>query len=377
VPDGLHEARGQMLKVLHVPHAGFPFARRLAREGQFGPVNGQKFHDVPVPEAFSFASLSQLPSGTWDAVDAVHIHFGMDFEPPDVIEKALEVVRRRDKPIIFTCHDLDSIHRRHCSGFSRSLDLVLGWSNVVIALTAASAQRLVAERAVPAEKIRVIPHGSLIEADELPRAPLSPLPAPEALQAVIFGAFRANRDFNNAVPSLYFAWARGTSRRLHLVTKPPFWDEPAEAAAGLAVLSLFTPAHPELCLTMKPDYSDQEVTRLLAQEHLLVLPYLSGSHSGQLELAWDLGLVPVATDVGFLRAQHVELGTRHPPPTYFAPISPLDLRGRNLVRAVEEVAMAMPAVNAWRAAHWNDWRQFREAQRRTILDSHAQIYHGH
>jgi hypothetical protein len=47
------------------------------------------------------------------------------------------------------------------------------------------------------------------------------------------------------------------------------------------------------------------------------LPYLSGSHSGQLEFAFDLGLLPVASSVGYLREQVAAHGGLAEEPVWF------------------------------------------------------------
>jgi hypothetical protein len=57
--------------------------------------------------------------------------------------------------------------------------------------------------------------------------------------------------------------------------------------------------------------SDTDVVTAGLQADALLLPYLFGSHSGQVELAFDLNLLPVCASVGYLKDQyHVHKGTR-------------------------------------------------------------------
>jgi hypothetical protein len=366
------------MRVLHVPHARFPFARRLARPGAFGPVNGCVVGDVVVPDALSYASLLRKRQRFWTAVDAVHVHFGFEFEPPAVVCQALAALQRRKVPLVYTCHELESVHRPPPNAYRRCLQAAIGAASGVAALTTAAAEALGRMYGREAgRKTRVIPHGTLCDLADLPGS-LPDFPSGERLRLCLFGAFRANRELVSTVPALYFGAVRGTRRRLTLITKPPFFEDAGQAAAGLALLSLFALSRKGLELVLRPDYDDGEVLGLLRRQDVLVLPYLFSSHSGQMELAWDLGLVPIVTDLGFQQAQYEELSTPHRPPCHFVRWrgAPHELRSRRMVEAVEAVGAARAAVNGWRRTHWADWRAFRRRQRDQILDAYEALYRG-
>jgi hypothetical protein len=113
--------------------------------------------------------------------------------------------------------------------------------------------------------------------------------------------------------------------------------------------------------------SDAELVVALSRLHACVLPYRHGTHSGWLELCWDLGVPVAAPPVGYLAEQH--------PDASVATYSPGD--GESLATALAELLAAPGATrpgSADRDALIAARRQQRRGTDAAIADAHRALY---
>jgi hypothetical protein len=140
---------------------------------------------------------------------------------------------------------------------------------------------------------------------------------------------------------------------------------------------------PALLAIMKSDHRIQAVMRAYPTDaevvvaglkaDALLLPYLFGSHSGQLELAFDLNLLPVCSSVGYLKDQyHVHKGLVGEPVWFdWAEGHPF-LFGEKFVAALEIAHGRLRKAS--RPGPSNDFLDCRRDEHVHFLDAHHRIY---
>ena len=133
-----------------------------------------------------------------------------------------------------------------------------------------------------------------------------------------------------------------------------------------------------LRLIMAPQFSDDELTANLKSVDVLILPYSSSGHSGQLALALDLGLVPIVTNVGFLPAQYEETldaGGSSPPAVFIDWNDGQHWRYQErFVRAALNICENIADYRARLRASTDDWREYRRREHAVVVERHYRIY---
>jgi hypothetical protein len=110
-----------------------------------------------------------------------------------------------------------------------------------------------------------------------------------------------------------------------------------------------------------PHLTDAQIEEWLGGIDLFVLPYHHGTHSGWVELCYDLGVRVAGTDVGHVGAQH---------PEDFTAIDLDD--AQTLADAVRLTADALRPSE--RAALVEERRIARVAERAAVRAAHADVY---
>ncbi|MEV5041134.1 hypothetical protein [Microbacterium sp. LMI1x-1-1.1] len=231
-----------------------------------------------------------------DEASLLHIHFGTESFPPGHLTACLDAAHAVGWPVVFTLHDLEHPQLGDSSAYLAQLDELMVGADAVTTLTVGAA-RTVRERW--GRHATVIPHPSV-----LPRsAAIEPalgsgrvvgvhlkdlrpgVDGPGTVR-VMGAALRALRDAGHDV--------RGEVRLHHRVRD-------ADAAAEVRELCAASDA---LDLVEHERLADDELFAALARLDACVLPYRHGTHSGWLELCWDLGVPVAAPRVGFFAEQH-------------------------------------------------------------------------
>lgn len=318
-----------MLRIFHVP-SHLVYASKL---------RGPGFIPVPPPSGRPLTVRALLALENWDFFDVLHMH---TVELTDTGELAAlqNSMRRRGKGLVFTVHDLVPGIESDLAAFHKKTQLMLDEAASVFTLTGVAADLVFARFG---RRPIVIPHGFAVEPAIVSRSePSRPKEREPALLA--FGAMRANRQFVSMVQ----AWCTLPVGRvpLDVVLRSVGSADRERYRAELIKL--------QKAAAENPDLSVEIIDRMLSQQELvdrclkvdaLILPYRSITHSGQLELARDLGIRVVLPDVPTLRAQLV--GAVHPC-VWFPPATLSDpARFAPYLQQVEGLPAALP-IQAFR-----------------------------
>lgn len=286
---------GEPIRVAHAP-ARTPYARKLADE-HVEIVNGRRAsHGTEVvPRDMSLRWLLGHRPFSW--FDVLHLHH-VEFDDLPTMRAVLSECARAGKRVVFTAHDIDPVFGTRVE-YHRKLRLLAERLVPFVCLTERSRAE-VHRRLGPGVSTVVIPHGYVVA----PNAALR-LRAPGGREPrfLLFGSLRDNRD----VATVLYNWRYGQHQQdtfLSVLLRAPGHVNLRQEQDRWALLAAMAGAEPRLHVEIAPFPSDSEVAEAAASCGGLLLPYRWGSHSGQLELAFDLGLVPVASAVGYLRDQY-------------------------------------------------------------------------
>lgn len=363
------------LRILHLP-LNTAYVRKLSLPGSFTLQNGHALPDGELlPELLTFDWLCKhaKQDDVWSAFDVLHIHFGYEFEPRARVEEALALCKSHGRAIVFTCHDVTSVHGTAQDVYSDWLALLCRASDAVLTLTFAAQRALSALLGAGAPPILVASHGYIRPPEAAPFPPERGPSAPPLL--TLFGAPRANRSLEEILPPLRRRLLETGKARLRLLLRDVLWvkreaqnEEWAQRCAELA-------GDTGVEVIRRTYYDDEELARLLGGGDALLLPYTSGNHSGQMELALDLGLVPVATDVGFLRAQYDQVGCEEKTPALFAEPGAAGALDPERFTDAAETACALVLERAPGSPRIGPaWTAYRAEEHRRLLDTHERAY---
>lgn len=244
------------------------------------------------------------------------------------------------------------------AAFDEKTQFATKLASSVVTLTHAAAEQVVARFAV---KPSVVPHGFVMPPGVVAqRVDLAP-------GLLVFGALRPNRDLLGLVR----AWRLLPAARLPLrVLLRSFGESDQNRyASELAEIAEIARVEPDLAVEMTDRmFSPSDLVNMCPRATVLVIPYRSITHSGQLELARDLGLIAVVSDVPTVRAQLSETtGNEHPcvwfPPTVLS--NPIDFA--NYLEKVSE-ALNKPTPE-WDAFAW-----YRMKEHENLLGLYGAVY---
>lgn len=218
--------------------------------------------------------------------DVAHFHFTWEQYEPAMVRAVLRAHRDRGVPIVWTVHDLQNPHRRDIAADEVYLDLLADFADEVVTLTPGAAERVRRRFGRPP---LVVAHGPLASVRDMDRARRTGRRRGPRRVLVHGKSLRANLDWQVVV--------RAAHRHPELQVLLDVHDEPdvrrrVASAAGSGVR-----------VTLHEPRSFDSLCRRLAGVDALVLPYRWGTHSGLAELATDLAVTVVATDVGHIAEQ--------------------------------------------------------------------------
>jgi hypothetical protein len=234
--------------------------------------------------------------------DLVHVHFGTESLSLGRLAEALAALREVGRPLVYTAHDLDHPHLDDQDRHLDQLDLLVPQAAELLTLTDHAAGEL---RRRYGRTATVVPHPQVARdawfarADVVRRA----RPASGPVVGLHLRSLRANVRPGPWIARLADAVAdRGG--RLHVLVNDGV--DPGTAAGGaLAELRTVLRGAPAE-LTVRPRPDDDVLALELASLDVSVLPYSHGTHSGWLELCWDLGVRVLSPAVGAIADQHHE-----------------------------------------------------------------------
>jgi hypothetical protein len=270
------------------------------------------------------------------------------------------------KAVIFTVHEISSVHGVASDQYARYVDLVLLHSRKVITLTE-SAKRVLTERFALRNVVTVIPHGRVADVVVPEGNNGVHLDTPRIL---LCGALRSNREMTTTFVNLVLA--SDGMYHVHFVTRPFSSDQLRGDGALQTGINLHGHKYAQV-RTVLP-LSDEDMANLFLSSDVLILPYKEAGHSGQLELAFDCGLPVVSSDVGFLSEQLLAW-----PVDDRDSVSMIDwsdgktwLYQQRLIAAVKQVVSA--PLRMERQEIIRRRRGFRQIEHEGILTVHADLY---
>jgi len=291
-----------LVRLVSVP-AAHPYVRSVTASPQV------VVHDDPRPPG--------APDGQWwppvaldpgwirdnsATADILHIHFGTESFTPERLGATLDAARDVGWPVVFTVHDLVHPQLREQGVYQRQLDVLVPRADALLTLTAGAAEEI--ERRW-GRRALVVPHPSLLASP--PRRPVLAWPARSRVLRIGMHLkdLRSNVAAEEMVAALVAALDRladdgidaSAEVRMHRgVRDPEARERVRERCASSGRVTLVE--HDRL--------DDSELAASLATLDACVLPYGYGTHSGWLELCWDLGVPLAVPDVGYYAQQHVD-----------------------------------------------------------------------
>ncbi|MDQ2749210.1 MAG: glycosyltransferase family 1 protein, partial [Actinomycetota bacterium] len=287
-----------------------------------------------------------------DEFDLMHLQFGFDALGPTELERVVDELDRRGKPLIYTVHDLRNPHHLSDRAHNEALDVLLRRAASLITLTEGAAT--------------VINHRWGRHATVLPHPHVVPIghirPRPRNTGRFVIGvhakSVRASMDPLPVIYALVQVVRELGDAELRVNVHHDVFDDDGERhdrdlARYLSVAS----RSGDITLSVHDCFSDDELWDYLEALDLSVLPYRFGTHSGWLEACHDLGTTVLAPDCGFYREQRECL-------SYTMNESEFD---ENSVRTAVQRAYTIRPV-------WQATAAGRVVEREAIATAHREIY---
>lgn len=231
--------------------------------------------------------------------DLLHVHFGTESFPPGHLSACIAAAHDAGWPVVFTIHDLEHPQLSDQRSYASQLDELVVGADALIALTPGAA-RVVRDRWD--RDALVVPHPSLLPADAvIPDI----LPSEDRRVGVHLKDLRPNVDGPAAARAVIDTVAALRSEGIRATGEVRLHHHVREAVARDEVRALCAGA-PFVSLVEHERLSDPELVVALSRWDACVLPYRWGTHSGWLELCWDLGVPVAAPDTGFYAEQHTD-----------------------------------------------------------------------
>jgi glycosyltransferase involved in cell wall biosynthesis len=350
--------------VAHLP-ARTPYARKLAGGSLVIVNNTTTTHAGLVPQDMSFRWLRDQPS--FDFFDVLHVH-SLELAADDDIEAVLDRCDREGKQVVCTIHDVTPMFNPDQDVYARQLRGLADRKIALITLTEGAAGVL-RQALGDQQHVTVLPHGHVLPLHD-PRWQSPPRRSEPGrpTRFAMYGGFRPNRRMFPVVVNLLFG-NLGDPATISILTRAV---SPVELDTNRDLGSVVNAAlaRPEqVNLRLSPFPSDHEIADFLLAADVLVLPYLWGTHSGQLELAFDLGIVPVVANVGYLREQWQRYEGIVPEPIWFDWTDDYQ-QGARILAALQD---AVRRQNEWTTTH-HTLLDLRSAEHDATLTAHRRLF---
>lgn len=358
--DGAHRQYGDRsvppIRIASVP-AGHPYVEHLGTRGvrrlpdppPRGAPHGRWWPPVMVDPAWIRAHAPEF--------DLFHVHFGVESFTPGHLAATIEALREADRPLVHTVHDLTNPQLAEQGAHEALLDVLVPAAAALITLTPGAAREVDARWG---RRPEVIAHPHVLPRDV---APPAGRPRRGRTVGLHLRDLRPNVDGPGATAALLSAVrllrTDGCEVTARVELHPHVRDEPARDAVRSLCAGVGWAELAEL-----PRPSDAVLAAALADLDASVLPYRHGTHSGWIELCWDLGVPVAAPRLGHWLEQH------GPPAVEgFTPGSPPEL-ARALRAAFEAPRPGSPE----RIALQRERRTAREDELEQVAGAHLAVY---
>lgn len=341
-------------RVLHIP-SHMTYVKALS--GSYAPA-AETGPSLRVSDLLAMAD--------WD-FDVLHLH-SFELVTLDELIRLRQRTEEEGIAMVVTIHDLLPNIEASIDGFRNKVAYVATAADHVFTLTSMAASEIttLAPRAKTPE---VTPHGPAISIEAVPA-----VPAAGDGGLAVFGAFRPYRELGTLVK----AWQRlGKSRpRLRVLLRSVTAADYERDGDLLELLKTIARADGRLSLTVAHTMlADDHLVDWLTNASALVLPYSHITHSGQLELARDIGLPVIAPDISTVRDQLASGPRPDLPVVWFRPdalnVDAFPAALRHAVGLVRDGGNRVSSFGSNGQAHV---RSARMAERTAINTRHAEVY---
>jgi hypothetical protein len=349
------------IRVVHVP-GRTPYARKL-RDDRVRVANGMTVAGFEVPRDVTLAWL--LEHRPWGWLDVVHLHHP-DFEPISLLHAVLTECRRVGKGVVFTAHDVRAILGER-EAHQRRLRALAEHGVPFVCLTPGAEAEV--QREVTTSTA-LIPHGWVARPGTRRRlVPRKPGPT----RFAIYGSLRPNRDVELVLACWRFA-RNLAETTMHLLLRSPSRASLADDAEVWRAIRE-NASDPRLHVDVLSFPTDDEVNTAVAGADCLLLPYRWASHSGQLEHAFDLGVLPVAARLGYLPEQAARHRGLVAEPVWFdwSDEAPFD-HGARLLEAMQTAHSTIQ--NGWQAHNADKFADHRRREHMDVMARYGALYQG-
>jgi glycosyltransferase involved in cell wall biosynthesis len=358
-PSAPTTAPARPLRIASVP-AAHPYVRHLGTRGverladplPAGAPPGQWWPPVMVDPAW-VARYAR-------AFDVMHVHFGLESYAPRHLAATVDALRAAGRPLVYTVHDLSNPQLTGQAAHLAQLDVLVPRADALITLTPGAAAEIAERWGRDAD---VIAHPNLLPLDVV-------APAGRGRDAVVVGVhlrdLRPNVNGVGTTRALVAAVEELRARGVDVVGRVELHERVRDDAARAEIRGLCATTT-AVALRELPRSTDTELAAQLADLDVAVLPYAHGTHSGWLELCWDLGVAVVGPCTGSFAEQHDDPGSY----TACEPAS-ADSLEQALERLLRE-GLARPGSAARRDLQERR-RAWRRAQREDVANAHLEVY---
>lgn len=358
IESTIEDIKSRIVRVLSLP-SYHPYNRRFDDRRNITFVN---------PGSDSFADKNSCTPEYFeenyppDSYDVVHIHFEYYLIPIGALENLLKYFKARHKPIVWTCHDRKSLIEESSAGDYEQL--LHRYADDITTLTKGCSQWLKLQYGLygPAKsKIKIIPHGYLIH-PSIVENQAKEAPKNRNLFTMLIGDFRKSKEFNHSIRDFLECTDLPEDAHLQVIFRPLniCSDDPSTQERLREFQELIkNPRIITICMETIPD---EVIIKAFVSSHAVILPYLWGTHSGQLEMARDCGCHVAVSDVGYYKEQWDEVRT-------WAASQEWDLdQSRRYQKALTDVYIREPL----KPAGYGRLKEFRE----DILRPHLELYNN-
>lgn len=317
--------------------------------------------DTELPEAGKWVPPALFESA-WitehaDHFDVYHLHFGTESYSVEHVRGVIAALQEVGRPLVYTAHDLVNPQLTDQRHHRRQLDVLIPAADAVITLTRGAATEIADSWDRSAT---VIPHPEIVPVtSQFPPAPVNRV----AKIGVQLRDLRPNVDGPGTVENLAKAidllGAQGITAIGVVEINTQVRDQQAlalirELCAGSNVIEL----------RERPRPTDPQLYTGLNTIDVALLPYSHGTHSGWIEMCWDLGIPVAGPALGHFAEQHPEAEFYHRFDREAGPLS-VALALAAALRSGRAAARPLTAANR---------RRQRDAQRPVIADAHFEVY---
>ena len=184
----------------------------------------------------------------------------------------------------------------------------------------------------------------------------------------MYGGFRPNRCMYPVVANLLFGNLGGPATVSILTRAVNSVELDTNRDLG-AVVNAAMARSEKVDLRMSPFPQDDEIADFLLAADALVMPCRWGTHCGQLELAFDLGIPPVVADVRYLREQWQRYEGVIPEPIWFDWVDDYQ-QGPHILTALQDTVQRQKE----RATSCDALRDLRAAEHDATMAHHRRLY---